>query len=467
MPSQGRLHSLIAPTLKTPLAAGLIVFAVAVGTTQIALTVASKQADRQVERLSSVYLAGLAESVAPALAAGDLSGFRERFREAAASHEGIFERALFVFDPAGSLTARAGDETLQEDRARQALASGFFVDESEKLAWAEHDAANGLVLVAGLDISEIVDQRARLTWGVILTDLLLAAVCGLLAYWAIRRMNRPLDGFLKTLAAPKSGAPRPAPPSAFAGADRHIQELYRSYNELVASVRERERLQSELAEHEQAAALGRLSATIAHEIRNPLAGLATAVSTLKRFGADEKVRAESLGFLERGIEALDRIVTSTLNVYRPVEERRLTSQDFEDLKRLAGPAAEKAGVRLDWSVDLPETLSILATGARQVFLNLLLNTCAVTPKNGIVGLNAWVADDALVCIIRDEGGGMAPRHADRLTGAAAPASGGKRLGIEVIVGLLDRLEGHASVNSTPEGGSEVTIKIPLGADDVR
>ena len=449
------------------MAAGLIVFVVAVGTTQVALTVASGQADRQIERLSRVYLAGIAENVEPLLRAGDLEGVRKRFREAAASHEGIVERALFVFNADRELTARAGDTTLSVEEARRTLAGGFHLEESARLAWADYQSpGSDTVLVAGLDIAEIVDSRNRLTFSVVAVDLLLATICGLLAYWALRRMNRPLDGLLHTLAASIGGPPRPAPASAVAGADDRVRPLYVAYNDLIESVRERERLRSELAEQEQAAALGRMAATVAHEVRNPLGGLATAVSTLKRFGDDPTVRAESLGFLERGIEALDKIVTSTLNLYRPEEERRLTPVDFADLRRLTTPAVEKAGVRLEWSVDLPDTLSVAASGARQVILNLLLNACAVTPRDGVVSLRAFMTDDALHCVIRDQGVGMAPGHADRLTGAASASSGGKRLGIDVIVGLLDRLEGRASVNASPDGGTEVAIVIPVEAVDV-
>ncbi len=279
-------------------------------------------------------------------------------------------------------------------------------------------------------------------------------------------MNRRLDALLDTLAASTGGRPKPAPKSALEGADTRERELFRAYNDLVESVRERERLRDDLAEREQAAALGRLSATIAHEVRNPLGGLATAVSTLKRFGDDRSVREESLEFLERGIAALDKIVTSTLNLYRPDEERRLTPVDFADLRRLALPAAEKAGVRLDWSVDLPDTLSVAAAGARQVILNLVLNACAVTPPNGKVSLDAHMAGRELRCVIRDEGGGMASGHAQRLTGGAAPDGAGRRIGIDVIVGLLDRLEGRASVRSLDGAGTEVTITIPVEGADV-
>ena len=97
----------------------------------------------------------------------------------------------------------------------------------------------------------------------------MAAVCGLLAYFALRRMNRPLDGLLKTLAASAVGPPKRAPARAVVGADDRVRALYLAYNDLVESVRERERLRDSLAEQEQAAALGRLSATVSRNRSRP------------------------------------------------------------------------------------------------------------------------------------------------------------------------------------------------------
>lgn len=458
-----RLTETVPPALRPPLAAALIVFIVAVTTTQLALRAAGAEANAQIETLSRVYLAGIADTVAPMLQTGDLSEFEPRFAAAVAGHEGIVERVLFAFNSNGDLVATAGDKSIPDETARTIKAEGFQIDESEGLAWVSRQLgpAPSFILVSALDVSPIIERREQLRLSIVGIDLLLAAICGWLTYLTLRRMNRPLTDLVDRLSPAASGTLTPIDTSGLPRVDPRIGAIYRSFNSMIESVKERERLRAELAEQEQSAALGRMAATIAHEVRNPLAGLATAVSTIKRFGADAEVRAESIGFLERGIETLDQIVTSTLNMYRPANERHLTKNDFADLERLVRPVADRGALRVEWNTDLPETLSVAAVGARQVLLNLLLNACAVTPPGGCVGLSARIEDGALVCEISDGGSGMPDANARQLSGAEAAASRSKRIGIDVIVSLLASLDGEASVRTDAGRGSTVVISIPL------
>jgi signal transduction histidine kinase len=454
--------------LRPPLAAGLIVFLVAVVTTQIALWAADRDADRQIHTLSRVYLAGIADAVAPTLASNDVKGFESRFAAAVADHEGIVERVLFAFRPDGSLVATAGDRRLSADDARTIKADGFRIDEEPGIAWVSRrlTAGDEYVLVSGLDVSEIIGARNRLRLSIAGIDLILASVCGLFTYMMLRRMNRRLTDVVDHLAAASSGDLSTIPDEEIESAEGRVAAIYRSFNMMLESVRERERLQHELAEREQSAALGRLAATIAHEVRNPLGGLATAVSTLKRFGHDADVRTESLGFLERGIETVDKIVTSTLNLYRAEDDRQLTAADFSDLRRLVQAAAERGAVSLTWDVQVPDTLSVAAVGAQQVMLNLLLNACAVTPPGGKVSFRARIDNSMLECEIRDQGQGMPASRAGQLRNGTASDKGSKRIGIDVIVALLDTLDGSAQVESDQDGGSRVLISIPMEPADV-
>ena len=466
---QGTMHHLrrliqtIPPTLRPPLAAGLIVFFVAISTTQLALRASGQEANAQIETLARVYLAGIADAVVPTLQNGDLPGFESRFASAVADHEGIVERVLFAFDSSGTLIATAGDKSIPAETARTIKIEGFRIDEGAGIAWVSRRVVSPgpYVLVSGLDVFPIIAQREQLTLSIIGIDLMLATICGLLAYLTLRRMNRPLTDVVDRLSAAASGTLTPVDTGDLASPDPRVAAIYRSFNSMIDSVRERERLRSELAEQEQSAALGRMAATIAHEVRNPLGGMATAVSTIKRFGDNAEVRTESIGFLERGIDTLDQIVTSTLNLYRPADERRLTKSDFADLERLIRPAVDREALQLEWNVDLPDTLSITAVGARQVLLNLLLNACAVTPAGGKVGLAARIEGGALVCEISDGGAGMPADRAQHLSGAAAAAGRSKRIGIDVIVSLLETLDGEASVRTEPGQGSTVVISIPL------
>ena len=463
----GLLIAWLPPAVRLPVVAGLIVFVVGAGTTQVALFLQSLANDTQLEQIGEVYLDGLVASARPAIEAEDGSAVARLFEKAFQERQGISERGLFAFATDGRLLARHGDESIPLDRAAQVSPGTLTIDHDIGLGWVGRtvDAGRGGKIVAALEFEGIVASRRRLAWGVILVDIVLAAAAGIVAYLALSRMGRPITTLLDRLRRATVGPPTTIPSNILAEADHSIAPLIAAYNAMAESARERQRLLGEAAERDQAAALGRLAAIVAHEVRNPLAGLATAVSTLDRFGDDPEVRREAIGLLGRGIDAIDRMVTSTLNFYRPTDERRLSRDDFDDLEHLVKPAAERAGVRLDWCIDLPTQLAVGATGVRQVLLNLLLNACAAAAPGGTVTLTAGVEDGMLICTIADDGEGLESGTLDHLDGAADRAGApSRRLGIGVVVELLGSLDGRAVATSEPGRGTTVRIAIPIGSD---
>jgi signal transduction histidine kinase len=452
------------PAFRLPAAAGAVVFAVAVGTTQVAMQVTHRESDRQLERLGQVYLDGLAASVRLGLEARDPAYIEGRFRRAFGEQRGVAELALFAFAADGALLARHGEPSLSPEAARAAPDDRMRLEEATGLAWVGRtvtgEAEPAGRLVAALDIGPMLAARTRLSWTIVAVDLLLAGLFAVVTWLVLRRLGRPLRALVERLSNGAHRPPARLPDTMLVAADPRTAQVLAAYNRMVDGVRERERLAAELAERDQAAALGRLAATVAHEVRNPLGGLATAVSTLRRFGDRPEVREESLAFLERGIGALDRIVTSTLNVYRPEDDRRLTRSDLEDLRHLVRPAAERAGVAVEFELDLPsQHVALGSGGVRQVLLNLLLNACAATPPGGRVGLRVNVEGEDLVCEVSDEGPGLDPAR----LGPAAPGAPSRRLGLDVVVGLLGSLDARASVAARPLGGTLIRLAIPLHA----
>jgi signal transduction histidine kinase len=457
-----RRPAMLPHALRLPAAAGALVFAVAVGTTQVALLVTNRQADRQLEQLGKVYLDGIAASVRAGLEAGDGAYVAERFARAFAEQRGVTERGLFAFAPDGRLLARHGDPALSETVAAGMTGDGWRMDEAVGTAWASRNVDGAGRVVAALDIAPLLDSRSRIAWTIVLVDLALAGVFAALTWLVLGRLGRPLRALVAALSDGARRAPLPLSDETLAQADARSAAVLRAYNGMVEGVRERERLANELADREQAAALGRLAATVAHEVRNPLGGLSTAVSTLRRFGDDPAVREEALGFLDRGIGTLDRIVTSTLNLYRPDDDRRLTRTDLEDLAQLVRPAAARGGVGLAFALDVPPgEIAVGAGGVRQVLLNLLLNACEATPRGGEVAFRAQLEADSLVCEIADGGSGLGAAEAARLAGRGEAPQGSRRLGLGVVVGLLGNLDARASVAERPGGGTLIRLAIPL------
>ena len=106
----------------------------------------------------------------------------------------------------------------------------------------------------------------------------------------------------------------PIPEDVVVKTDGEFGRLFRGYNALVRSMKEREELGKRLAEEKRLGSLGRLASAVAHEINNPLGGLFNALSTLKSHGHLRSVRDVSLGLLERGLVGIRDVVRTTLTI---------------------------------------------------------------------------------------------------------------------------------------------------------
>ena len=239
----------------------------------------------------------------------------------------------------------------------------------------------------------------------------------------------------------------------------------RAVNRMADDAREREAMLALLSEQEREAVLGRLTATLAHEVRNPLGGMVTAVQTLRKFGDQPDVRQDALDFIERGVLALRDVVDATLKTHRPGPgDRRLRLQDLQDVQRLVAGDAAQRGVQVVFEAapGLPDELPLAATEVRQVLLNLLINAVRATGQGGHVRLTVKQSDRTLVLEVIDQGSGMAPDLARSLM-RGEPQAGQGGLGVAVIVRLVQQLRGRVAVDAHSQGGTHITLHLPLDA----
>lgn len=448
---------------RIPTLAGVIVFVVAIGTTNLALLLEGRETDRLTERLARVYLDGLAAAITDPAQRGDWSEVDRRLRAAFREQAGIAERVLVVVDPSGRSLASAATAfplALPPDHFRVGPPV-YSLSAQGDIAWVSRalTSPDNLRVIAALDLTPVLTARRNSLFAIAVLDFVLAILAAVLASYVMGRANRPIAVLADLMEDAARGVRRRVPVSLVSSIDRGVANVFTAYNAMIDGLVERERLRAEFAERSQTSALGRLAATMAHEVRNPLAGLSTAVATLRKFGGDPAARTESLDFLSRGIEQLESITTSMLNFHRPEEERRLTRADFEDMKILVEPIAKRKELSLDWRLDLPDSFSVAATGVRQVLLNLLLNACSASARGGTVVLSSHMERGFLVFVVSDSGVGMTPERIAQLTGHSNTFS--ERLGLDTVVSLLGSLEAVASVESTPGGGTSIRIEIPL------
>jgi len=465
---------------RLPLATGAMILLASLAALYIAMLGAGRQMEHQLQRMGQIYLDGLSAAVLPAALQRDVHGIQLALDEALRIHHGLIDRRLLVLAPDGRTVASADRPGLPPGTLPQALvpsSAGHEVDEAEGSFWIwrplldarlpDWNSAGALRLVAKLDISEYTAERRAWMWWVALASVLASVACALLGLFLVRRMQRPVVVLTRHLQASAHSGPTPIDAEGLAAHDPEARQLLLAYNAMVAKAQERETLLVGIAEREREALLGRLAASLAHEIRNPLAGTLTAVDTLRKFGDQPSTRKESLDFLERGLRALEDVANATLRTYRqPDRLAPFGPEDVLDVQRLVAPQARSARVTVQVEADLPGPVPVAGGEVRQVLLNLLLNAINASAPSAVVALRCRVSPGRLHLEVEDQGAGMSAEVARRLEQGDPVDLQSSGLGVAVVVRLVQRLRGQVAVRAKSGRGTLIALELPLETEAV-
>ncbi|HJV70562.1 PAS domain-containing sensor histidine kinase [Ideonella sp.] len=216
-------------------------------------------------------------------------------------------------------------------------------------------------------------------------------------------------------------------------------------------------------------------ATLAHELRNPLAPLRTAVSLLHGLG-DARF-ATALQIVDRQVAALQRLVDDMMDAAQlKAGKLRLAIQRVSLQHELATALSSVEAQARSKGVDLRPVLPAFEISIdvdrdrfQQVVVNLLINAIKFTSSGGTVWLKASVDSGHAVVRIEDTGSGIAPELQPKIfqlftQGPAAPPGrgGGLGLGLTLVKDLMTLHNGTVAVRSEGIGkGSEFTLRLPL------
>ena len=257
------------------------------------------------------------------------------------------------------------------------------------------------------------------------------------------------------------------------------------------------RMQSTLAYSRKLVALGRLTAGIAHEVKNPLNAMmihlellrtkirttfaaslqpepvAAAASTLglasSRPGplpAPVQGVLEHVEIIEREIRRLDEVVQGFLKFTRP-EDLRLEPVRvrplLEEILPVIEAEARKNGVKV--TLDVPSSTPAVNADAamlRQAFLNLAINACQAMPRGGILRLRSGpAARDRVAIRVEDTGVGIAPEHLSRIFDLYFTTKDrGTGIGLSMVYRIIQMHDGDIEVQSTPGRGTTFTVMLP-------
>ncbi len=217
-------------------------------------------------------------------------------------------------------------------------------------------------------------------------------------------------------------------------------------------------------------------ATLAHELRNPLAPLRNVAEILRLESLTATAR-QATGVMERQISQLVRLIDDLMDVSRITRGQLTLRRERVDLRTIIASAVETAqpqmtaaGVTL--TLDVPEqplTLHADATRISQVFLNLLTNAAKFTSSGGQVAVVVKPHVDRVSVVVRDSGIGIAPEDQDRVFGMFVQLNRDMRrsqtglgIGLTLVKQMTELHGGSVAVWSEGVGkGTEFTIHLPL------
>ncbi|MDP2811523.1 MAG: ATP-binding protein, partial [Rhodocyclaceae bacterium] len=290
--------------------------------------------------------------------------------------------------------------------------------------------------------------------------LVLAVLLPINWYWG-QRTAAPLIALARSTGDVARGALLAPPPGTYPY-DDELGRLFDSYGLMVKSLNEKTRLEEEMIRSERLAAIGRLSAGIAHEINNPLGGMLVALANFKRRYEDDERAGKTVAILERGLTQI-RDTVSAMLVDAKVKGRDFAPHDLEDIRLLLSGEAHQEAVEIDIECDLTEPVALPATPVRQILLNLLLNAVHASPASAKVSCAVHNAQGQLRIETTNAGNAIA---ADLMNHLFEPFVSGNEeghgLGLWVTYQIVTQLGGQISAESR-DGLTQFRVTLPVGA----
>lgn len=313
-------------------------------------------------------------------------------------------------------------------------------------------------LVQRYDTGLLKPRLAQVSQGMLLASLAALLLLLPIGWLAGKRLAEPLSHLAECLGRVGREAPEAIQCEFPEGRDE-ISQLAKRFHEMLDELRSKQSLEKHLAQSDRLAALGRLSAGIAHEINNPLGGMLNAISNRRRAGDIDPRTEKTLSLIERGLTQI-RSTVSALLVEARLESRALAPADIEDLRTLIAADAQARTLSLDWSNDLSEPLPLPSAQVRQILLNLLLNAVHAAPAGGRVSLSAEPHAHELVLRVNNDGPAIPARRREHLFEPFFGEGEGHGLGLWVTYQQVQQLRGKIEVDSQP-GHTRFTVTLPL------
>lgn len=222
-----------------------------------------------------------------------------------------------------------------------------------------------------------------------------------------------------------------------------------------------ERAHEAMVEQENLATLGRMVATIAHEIRNPLSVIRASAERIRR---RREIDDEALDYITDEVDGLDRVLTGYLQFARSQPGEFAAVSAAQVLRRAlvaveADTEAKRITVHLDSAGDV--TIHGDERRVRQALLNILLNAVQATPEGGAIRVALGSSGGRTEISVTDSGAGIDPAVLKDVTRPFYTTRvDGSGLGLTVVQSVMDEHGGALIIQPAAEGGTRVSLSFP-------
>lgn len=350
----------------------------------------------------------------------------------------------------------------EEPRISPKLGQGYFMEATRTV-----ESNNQIYrLVAQFEIKPQTELVMAYRNKYLLASMLgFVAVLVLMVYFIVKAL-RPLSDLAESCADIGAGNLRTVEVKQNYG---EILELEQTFNRMVSSLRDKEKMETSLRQAQRLSALGNLAAGVAHDLRNPLNAIKLLSShALDNIGGGEDApqAAKQLRTIRSEVDRLEEIVSSFLAL---TKERELQfapaciDRILEECLDLVRKDAELRDIRLLSELRAGETALMLdEKNIRRAIINVLINAMEACRKGGRVRLFSRLTETECEIEVRDDGAGMDKETLER---AFEPyyttKNTGTGLGLAITRGIVEEHGGKIELSSTLGEGSQVLIRLPL------
>lgn len=248
--------------------------------------------------------------------------------------------------------------------------------------------------------------------------------------------------------------------------EQRTAQLQATNEALIREMAERERLMIMLIRTSKLAAASRLTASVAHEINNPLQSVIGLLSLVYEKLTGKTEIKTYLSVIDSELRRVAHIVNGMRDLYRPENEQKTDTNVnavLEQLLILVRKQSQENGVELIWEATDVPTIKLVATQMNQLFLNILLNGIDACQRGCQLRVRTeYTPEPAGIRIqFSDNGIGMEKKQIDKIFDPFyTTKSNGLGLGLAVCFNIIEQHDGYIEVDSQLGEGSTFTIWLP-------